>query len=201
MALIAAAEVIVATQGLSGLTVRAVAERAGTTTRGVYSVLGSKAGVLEALASRAFEHLREGLEAMPETDDPSADLVAAGAVMYRGFVNDHPTLFRIAFQRIAPNLSLSDEVLASRRRSWSTLERKVRRVADAGGIPNRSVRDAAVEFNAVCEGLGNAELRGGTLRAIETGEGEKIWHDAFTTLTAGFAASVQSSSPRSPGSG
>jgi AcrR family transcriptional regulator len=194
-ALIAAAEEIVAADGLDGLTVRAVAERAGTTTRAVYSVFGSKAGLVEALANRAFEHLADAVDEYPETDDPAADLIGMGAGVYRRFVTEHPSLFRIAFQRISPTLELSEEILATRRRSWARLEHKVRRVADAGLIAGRSVRDAAVEFNALCEGLANAELRGGTIRALETGEGKEVWDDAFATLVAGFRMDP-SSDPR-----
>ena len=57
-ALLAAAEQIVADGGPAALSVRAVAEAAGTTTRAVYSLFGSKDGLLvEALARDAFEFL------------------------------------------------------------------------------------------------------------------------------------------------
>ena len=57
-ALLAAAERIVAEGGPAALSVRAVADAAGTTTRAVYSLFGSKDGLLvEALARDAFEFL------------------------------------------------------------------------------------------------------------------------------------------------
>ena len=50
-----AAERLVAAGGPGALSVRAVAEEAGTTTRAVYSVFGSKEGlVVDALARDAF---------------------------------------------------------------------------------------------------------------------------------------------------
>ena len=59
-ALRAAAERLVAAGGSAALSVRAVAEEAGTTTRAVYSVFGSKDGLLvDALAQGAFEFLFE----------------------------------------------------------------------------------------------------------------------------------------------
>ena len=151
--------------GPDALTVRAVAEEVGTTTRAIYSVFGSKDGLVETLAEAAFEYLGNGLDEMPETDDPAADLVECGAVMYRRFVREHPSLFRIAFQRIVPALVLGEGLLEARARSWEKLEGKVRRLKDAGQLGELDVTEAAVTFNALCEGLANAELRGGTMRA------------------------------------
>jgi hypothetical protein len=37
----------------------------------------------------------------------------------------------------------------------------VQRTGDAGWLGDKPVREAAVEFNAMMEGLANAELRGG----------------------------------------
>ncbi len=71
-ALRAAAERLVAEGGPAALSVRAVAREAGTTTRAVYSLFGSKEALLvDALARDAFEFLYEEIDALPETDDPS----------------------------------------------------------------------------------------------------------------------------------
>lgn len=178
VALVAAAERLLARGGLVALSVRGVAGEAGTTTRAVYSVFGSKAGLLEALAERTFEVLAEGLEGVPETDDPAADLIAAGSVMYRDFVREHPWLYRITFQRVSPELAFGPRLAQARLRCWAILERKVGRVP----LDGKPVLHAAVEFNALCEGLANAELRGGTMR----GHDDVVWRDAFTTFVRGL---------------
>jgi len=183
-ALVAAAERLVADGGPAALSVRAVADAAGTTTRAVYSVFGSKDGLVDALAARAFTYLGEGLAGLPETGDPAADLVEAGARMYRRFVREHPSLFRIAFQRVVPAFDLSPELVELRGRVWGQLEAKVGRLRDAGQLDGRSVTEAAVEFNAMCEGLANAELRGGTLRTDV--DAERTWRDAFELVVRGF---------------
>jgi AcrR family transcriptional regulator len=185
-ALRVAAERLVATGGPDALTVRAVAAEVGTTTRAIYSVFGSKDALVASLAEHAFELLRVGLDGLPETNDPADDLIQAGATMYRSFVRDHPSLFRIAFQRIVPELTLGPELTEARARSWARLEAKVQRVGDAGLIGTLSVNEAAVAFNAMCEGLANAELRGGTLRQLSAGQDERAWRDAFETLVHGF---------------
>src|SRR5262245_56592014 len=94
-ALLETAERIVEAEGLDALTVRRVAEGVGTTTRAVYSVYGSKNGLIVALGRRAFELLRADVEALPATDDPAADLVEAGVEVFRRFAVEHPSLFRI----------------------------------------------------------------------------------------------------------
>jgi AcrR family transcriptional regulator len=187
-ALRAAAERLVASQGPGALSVRAVAEEAGTTTRAVYSLFGSKEGLLvDALAQGAFEFLFEEIGKLPETDDPAADLVAVGTRGFRRLVVEHPALYRIAFQRILPGLSPGPELAAARQRAWEQLNAKVARLAGAGLLGTRSVRQAAVEFNAMLEGLGNAELRGNVFRNLPEGGEEEAWRDALTALVRGFA--------------
>jgi AcrR family transcriptional regulator len=186
-ALRAAAERLVAAGGPEALTVRAVAEEVGTTTRAIYSVFGSKDALVATLAEHAFDLLGTGIDELPETDDPAGDLVEAGATMYRRFVREHPSLFRIAFQRIVTELAFGPELMQARARSWARLEAKVRRLQAAGLLGGLSVNEAAVAFNAMCEGLANAELRGGTLRQLPADQGERAWRDAFETLVHGFA--------------
>jgi AcrR family transcriptional regulator len=97
-ALLEAAERIVDEDGLDALSVRVVANAVGVTTRAVYSLFGSKDGLLVALGTRAFHLLEGALDALPTTSDPAGDLVEAGVVVFRRFVLGHPALLRIGFQ-------------------------------------------------------------------------------------------------------
>ena len=56
-ALLEAAERTVQAAGLEALSVRGVADDVGTTTRAVYTLFGSKDGLLVALGTRAFAML------------------------------------------------------------------------------------------------------------------------------------------------
>ena len=96
IALLAAAERTIEERGIGALSLRELARDAGTTTRAVYSLFGSKEALLGALGARAFELLQAGLAALPETDDPRDDLVEAG-LMFRRFALEHPALFDRAF--------------------------------------------------------------------------------------------------------
>lgn len=183
----AAAERLVAEGGPDALSVRSVADDAGTTTRAVYSLFGSKDGLVAALAQSAFELLYERIDELSETDDPAADLVAVGTDVVRGLVRDHPALFRIAFQRIA-GLHPETGLVEARERAWVQLQGRVQRLKDAGRLGRKSVPDAAREINAMWEGLANAELRGDVLRIMPKGQEETAWRDALMTVVRGFNA-------------
>jgi len=192
----AAAERIVASDGPGALSVRAVADEAGTSTRAIYALFGSKDGLLvDALAQGAFEFLADGIEQLRLTRDPVADLVAVGVPVFRRLVIEHPVLYRVAFQRIVPALRAGPELIAARERAFAQLLSRVQRVKDAGLLGRKSVRIAAVEFNAMLEGLANAELRGAILRILPAGEEERTWHDALLTVVRGFSAGSRSHRP------
>ena len=188
VALRGAAERLVASGGPGAFSVRAVAEEAGTTTRAVYTLFGSGDGLLvDALAQEAFEFLADGIDELVETDDPASDLVDVGVLVFRRLVTEHPALYRIAFQRIVRNLRPGPELTAARERAFRALLEKVERLG-AGGLGGKPVREAAVEFNAMMEGLGNAELRGGVFRNLPEGDEERAWRTALRSLVHGFSA-------------
>ena len=192
-ALIAATERLVAQGGAGAVSVRAVADEAGTTTRAVYSIFGSKEGLLvDALARSAFEFLFTENEKLEETDDPAADLVEVGVAVVRRLVLEHPGLYRIAFQRVVPGFTAGPELSAARERAWNQLLGKVARLEAAGLLRGISVEEAARAFNAMMEGLANAELRGNVLRLLPEGGEEEAWRTALSTLVRGFGAAARS---------
>jgi AcrR family transcriptional regulator len=180
-ALLDAAERLVESGGPEALSVRRVAAEVGTTTRAVYSVYGSKDALLAALGRRAFEILERSVTQLPATDDPAADLVEAGVVVFRRFAVEHPSLFRIGFLHTA----VTDPVRIQFRQAASDalggLFARVQRLADARLLGGRPTRQAAFEFDALCEGLAVAELRGNIA-------GEEAWRDALGALVRGWAA-------------
>ena len=188
-ALLAAAEQIVADRGAAALSVRAVADAAGTTTRAVYTLFGSKEGLLvQALARHAFEFLYTELDKLPETDDPASDLIDNGLLVFRRLVRDHPALYRIAFQRIVPGLEAGPELAATRQRAWEQFVAKVERLRPAGMLGDKPAPEAAVEFIAMMDGLGSAELRGAVLRLLPEGDEEQAWRNALTTVIRGWGS-------------
>jgi AcrR family transcriptional regulator len=180
--LLDAAERIVEEEGLQALSLRRLAEDGGTTTRAVYSLFGSKDGLLVALGIRAFQMLGAAVALRPTSEDPAADLIEAGVAVFRNFAVGHPSLFRIAVQRTVGQQSFTSDVANASAEAFAGLEMRVARVKSAGLLGSRTVRDAALEFHALCEGLAAVELRGLT----STGEAVRIWRDALTALVSGF---------------
>jgi AcrR family transcriptional regulator len=185
-ALRAATERVVSEFGVGAFSVRAVAREVGTTTRAVYSLFGSKEGLLvDAMAQTAFAFLADGMDALGETDDPVEDLVAVG-IVFRTLVLEHPTPYRIAFQRITPGFQAGPEVVEARERSSARLTRRLERVADTGLLGEKGVVEARWEFQAMLEGLANWELRGSVFRDVAAGEEERTWREALLTVIRGF---------------
>ena len=159
-----------------------MADDAGTTTRAVYSLFGSKDGLVVALGVRAYELLGAAVAGLPVTHDPAADLVDAG-VVFRRFAREHPALFAVVIQRALPSPELWDQFRAAAAAALSVLCVRIDRVGDRGGLGGRSTLDAAWQFHALCEGLAAAELRS----ISECDDLEARWRAALTALVYGLA--------------
>jgi AcrR family transcriptional regulator len=175
------------------LSVRSVAEAVGTTTRAVYSLFGSMDGLHQALISRGFEGVRRRVLELPETDDPAADLVRAGAEGFRGFAMAHPNLFRLGCERMLPGLALGPDVVEVRQQSIRALHARVLRCRDAGLLATRSAREVTWQFHAMCQGLAAVELQGW----FPPGEDpEQIWWRALEAFVAGLATEPRAPRPK-----
>jgi AcrR family transcriptional regulator len=183
LALLDTAERLVESDGADALTVRGVAEAAGTTTRAVYSLFGSKDELVIALGNRAFDFLGREVRAVPVTDDPGGDLVEAGVTVFRRLVVEHPALYRIGIQRTLPMPGLTAGIRAAADDALVGLTERMERLQAAGGLGDRSVREGVVAFQAMCEGLAVMELR----CWWEPGTHEQAWRGALGALVRGFA--------------
>jgi hypothetical protein len=156
----------------------------------VYSLFGSKDGLIAALGVQAFEFLGDGLRALPLSEDPAADLVNAGFVVFRRLAIERPALYSIGIQRDLPYLPPWQAVRDAADAAWVVLAERVARLDAAGLIGGQTVTEAALEFHALCEGLVALERRG-TRTPFDA---ERVWRAGLGSLIAGFAAGVQSSS-------
>ena len=186
-ALLAAAEQLVEQGGTGALSVRAVAEEIGASTRAVYSTFGSKEALLAALAKRSFEMLRDAIAGLPYTSDPASDLIQSALTVFRPMAVEHPSLFRIAFLRAAPDVELGPDVADAARSGYELLTGRVQRLAEAGLLGGRDVQEATCEFNALCFGMAVTELLNPTQLQPDP---QRAWRAAFDTLISGFRAPV-----------
>jgi AcrR family transcriptional regulator len=182
-ALLAAAERAIGDGGPEALSVRGIAKQVGTTTRAVYSLFGSKDGLIAALGEQAFEFLRAGLEALPLTEDPAADLVETGLV-FRRLATERPALYSIGVQRDVADLPPWQSVCDAADAAFAVLVGRVARLADAGLLGGQTVDEATLQFHALCEGLATVELRG----ARAPFDADHLWRAGLSALIAGFAA-------------
>jgi AcrR family transcriptional regulator len=180
-ALLDAAERIIAAEGVDALALREVARDAGTTTRAIYSLFGSKDGLLGALGVRAFNLLQREIEALPASDRPADDLIEV-ALIYRRFALEHPALFSIAFHRADP--AIWPRFRATAMDALAALDKRFQPLADADLLGGRSVPEASTQFRALGEGVAWTELRGNPLPP----DPERFWRNAFHALIAGLAA-------------
>lgn len=182
-ALLEAAERLIEADGPDALSLRRLAEQTQTSTRAVYSLFGSKDGLLVALAHRAFEMLGSGIRALPASEDPAADLVEAGVVVFRRFAVDHPSLFRLAFHyRGAALGQMWPNVRPAQQAALAGLHQRIARLGQAGDLEGRTVTEETIAFHALCEGLAALELRG----LLPAGEEERIWQNTLTALVTGL---------------
>ena len=180
--LLTAAEALLAEGGVEALSVRRVAEAAGTTPRAIYSVFGGKDGLLRALFREAFAVVAADLDALPLTDDPLADLVAAGVVAFRGWALERPSLFRLAFSELGPS-DRAPEVTGVE--AFGRLRLRIRRCIDAGLIAEDAELTVALSFHALSEGLASLEARG-RFPLLADQDTVELWRRSLTALVKGY---------------
>jgi AcrR family transcriptional regulator len=184
-ALLAAAERLIDEGGPDAASVRAVADEVGTSTRAVYSVFGSKQGLLEAVATRLFEALNHAIDAVPLTDDPAADLVEVGLRGFRRTALEHPSLYRLVFLRVVPDLDLGPDFGQVAYEAFGRMQARVERLQPAGAPGGTTLHERALAFHALTEGLASMEVRGQMLAQVDA---ERVWRDALSSLVRGFTA-------------
>lgn len=159
--------------GPDALQTRKVAGAAGTSTMAVYTHFG---GMRELIAAVAEEGLRQfdAALAVPETDDPVADLMSVGAA-YRRYAIERPHMYRLMFGSTSAHginaptgdvLTLSLDEIEQHEPSFAHVVRAVHRCILAGRITacpaddDASVVATAAQFWALIHGYVMLELAG-----------------------------------------
>ena len=99
-AIVRAARAILEADGLSGLTMRRVAEVVGVKGPSLYKRVPDRAALLRAVSESVVADLTRTMSRATESGDPRADLRAA-AVAYRTFVRRNPNGYRLLFADLA----------------------------------------------------------------------------------------------------
>jgi AcrR family transcriptional regulator len=133
--LIEAAARVLAEEGPAALTSRRLAAEIGTSTMAVFTRFENMDEIRWAVREEGFARLNARLDALPASDDPVADLVAAGTAFFdSGVANLH--LYRAMFLDRQPE---NDDLGAG---TFTRLVSLVRRCVAAGRFPD--AREALV---------------------------------------------------------
>ena len=183
---LAAAERLVEQGGTGALSVRAVADEIGASTRAIYSTFGSKDGLLAGAR-------RSDRSSCCATTSPSSPTRRTRRTIWSRPRSPSSDRWRSSTRRssasrscaAAPDVELGPEVVDAARSGFELLTERVQRLADAGLLGGRDVEEATREFNALCFGMAVTELMDPSRLRPDP---ESVWHAAFETLTSGFRA-------------
>lgn len=142
--------------GPHGLSLRAIAADAGTSTSAVYSLFGGKPELVHALYTEAFRRFREHLVRVPETEDPLEDLIRLG-VAYRRNALENPHLYSIMFGRPVPGFEPGADACETGSGAFDVLRGVVRRAVSCGLI-HEPTEQATMRAWALVHGLVSLEL-------------------------------------------
>ena len=176
--LLSAAEEVLVRDGPSGLTVRAVAARAGIAPMGVYNRLGGKDGLVEALLIRGFDRLRAALEAGNEPD--MLVRLRNSVLRYRQYALANPHFYALMFEQARHE---SAEVAEHAAACFGALVRNVELTAAAGQIVAPDTLEAAQQIWSAVHGAVALELRG----LVLTSDPEATYSAFIDTVIRGLA--------------
>jgi AcrR family transcriptional regulator len=195
-ALLEAAVRLLREGGPDRISVRAVAEATGTSSRAVYAVFGSRQALVDAVAERGYLGLAGLVDAVPVTDDAVADLVRAGVDGFRAFATGEPEIFRLTFEQVSADVLAQPRVARAALSAYRALERRVVRAQESGGVHReRSVESVVFAFHGTCQGLASSEL---AAAPPPTGPGfwpmlagrdlRALWSDTLRALVSGLGS-------------
>ena len=115
-----AASELLLEDGPKGLSVRAIASRAGLSTIGIYSHFKGKQGILDSLYIQAFNRLHGAMRASLEIADPK-QAVLDSAKGYLGLAQEHSGEYRLIFGGIGPGYEPGLEARLAGRRAFEGL--------------------------------------------------------------------------------
>ncbi|GAA4927244.1 TetR/AcrR family transcriptional regulator [Nonomuraea thailandensis] len=191
--LLDAAMRILRDQGAPDLTLRRVADAAATSTMGIYTCFGGRAGLLEAIYEHGFRLLHEAMTtSLNGHTDPLARIMAV-AYGYRRFALTDPALYALMFERPLPDFDPSPEQRNDAlRRCFGLLIEATTAAIRAGLIRSSNPERSAYLVWTTIHGLVSIELTcslrtplpGWFLNSRE--EGERILTDGIQALLTGL---------------
>ncbi|WP_102141904.1 TetR/AcrR family transcriptional regulator [Mycobacterium hubeiense] len=169
-------------EGISGLTTRRVAERAGTSVPAVYELFTDKAGLVRAMFFEGFRLLGAELAKVPISDDALADVERLVPV-FRLFCRAYPKLAQVMFSRPFADFEPGASELAAGAAVRELFVGRIQRCIDEGLLAGDPT-DIAHVLLALAQGLAVQEA--GRWLGTSAPEIERRWKTGVSALLAGF---------------
>ena len=146
------------TAGPDALSLRKIADLAGTSTQAVYTQFGGKPGLADAMYRAGYQRLAHELSALPEIADP-IERMRALALTYRSVALANPEHYKLMTGRPIPEY---DPPRDSLQFAASTMEPLVNaiRAACESGVLDGDPRTVAMRLWAAGHGRVSLELHG-----------------------------------------
>ena len=166
-------------------------QRAGTSTRAVYSLFASKEGLLvDSLAQDAFEFLYTEIGELERNRRPGRRPDRRRRRRISSSLVEHPALYRSAFQRICRAVDAGPELVAIRRKHGTSSGQRGTgrggRSYSTGGASRRNACSRRGSSPWRSEGL--ARLRGAVRRLLPENDEGQAWRTASMSLVRGFGS-------------
>lgn len=103
-----AASQLLLSQGVSGMSVRAIAKLAGLSTIGIYSHFQGKQGILDALYIEGFSYIQEAMKSVIDIEDPKLAILS-GVRKYLEVAHEQEATYRLIFGEADNNYTPGDD--------------------------------------------------------------------------------------------
>ncbi|HNC10079.1 MAG TPA: TetR/AcrR family transcriptional regulator [Anaerolineales bacterium] len=160
-ALIQAGIEVLAKEGVSGLSLRKVASRAGVSHSAPYSHFKDKQSLIAAITTESFRQLYEELkEAIaPFSSDPKRQLTA-GSLAYAQFALDHTDMFKIMFSGVLEKEKDYPAYVEATRQTFGQVVQVIQACQDAGVLRPAPPEVMAVSVWGQVHGIVSLALEG-----------------------------------------
>lgn len=160
-ALIQAGVEILAKEGVSGLSLRKVASRAGVSHSAPYSHFKDKQSLIAAITTESFRQLYDELRKAiaPFANDPKRQLTE-GALAYTQFALDHTDMFKIMFSGVLEKEKDYPAYVDATRQTFGQVVEVVKACQDAGILHPAPPEVMAVSVWGQVHGIVSLALEG-----------------------------------------
>jgi len=150
---------ILGQEGISELTMRRLAREVDCSTTVLYTMFGSKEGLVGELYREGFARLQRAFEEIPRDEYPFAYLRSLGRA-YRANALANPTYYAVMFERAIPGFTPPDAGRMRGHLSFQMLVDAVRACIDAGARTIGSPEEIADLLWTAVHGMVGLELAG-----------------------------------------